>query len=103
MKYDSSNSKTILIARNPIPLKEISISFQKSLGFTFGIGSASQWSFRSVIILDMQSNIRYSINTRLKLDLHFFLFFLYSYKFCPPSSSSSTIKSGSYLTYHLCV
>jgi pimeloyl-ACP methyl ester carboxylesterase len=83
IKRDSSNSKIILIPNNPIPLKKISLSFQKSYTSNFGIGLADQWRFHSVTMLDIQSNI--------------------SYKFCPISNSSSTIKSGSHLTYQLCV
>ncbi|CAF1306915.1 unnamed protein product [Rotaria sordida] len=81
LKRGSINSKTILIANKPKTLKKINISFKKSLGFSLGIGLADQWNFRSVIVLDMQSNS--------------------SYKFCP-TSNSPMIKSGSNLTYKLC-
>jgi len=63
IKRDSSNSKTILATNNPMPLKKISISFRKSYKAYLGIGLADEWSFRSVTVLDMQSNIRYYINT----------------------------------------
>jgi pimeloyl-ACP methyl ester carboxylesterase len=83
IKHDSSNSKTIIITDNPIPLEEISISFRKTYDIYFGIGFADEWSFRSVTVLDMQSNIEYT--------------------FCPKSNSLSMIKSSSSLTYQLCV
>jgi pimeloyl-ACP methyl ester carboxylesterase len=82
-KRDFSNSTTILLANDPSPLTEISISFRKTHDVYFGIGFEDQWSFSSVTVLDMQSNI--------------------SYKFCPQSNSLSMIKSGSDLTYQLCV
>jgi len=63
IKRDSSNSKTIIITDNPIPLEEISISFRKTYDIYFGIGFADEWSFRSVTVLDMQSNIEYYTNT----------------------------------------
>ncbi|CAF1315271.1 unnamed protein product [Adineta ricciae] len=57
-KSSSVNSKTILIARQPASLKEITISFKKSLSSNFGLGLSNQWNFRSVSILDMQSHLR---------------------------------------------
>jgi hypothetical protein len=58
LKSGSINSKTILIANKPTTLENINISFKKSAGFSLGIGLADQWSFRSVTVLDMQSNFR---------------------------------------------
>jgi hypothetical protein len=66
MKQDSSNSKTILITDDPSPLKEISISFQKTYDMYFGIGFADEWSFRLITVLDMQTNTEYYTNTSLK-------------------------------------
>jgi hypothetical protein len=61
-KRGSINSKTILIANKPTTLEKINISFKKSLGFSFGIGLADKWNFRSVTVLDMQSNFRLVIH-----------------------------------------
>jgi pimeloyl-ACP methyl ester carboxylesterase len=83
IKRDSSNSRTILLTNNPMPLKEISVSFRKSYDTYFGIGFADAWSFSSITVRDMQSDI--------------------SYKFCAKSNSPSMIKTGSFLTYELCV
>ena len=51
-------SKTILITNKPMALKKISISFKKSMNINYGFGLADQWNFRSVTVLDMQSQSR---------------------------------------------
>jgi hypothetical protein len=101
IKWNSSDSKTILMANNPIPLKEISVSFRKNYEINLGIGLAGEWRFRSVIVLDMQSNVEYFTYPSFKVELYYFPF-LYRYTFCPTSDSLSNIKSGFSLTYQLC-
>jgi hypothetical protein len=62
LKRGSINLKTILITNKPATLENINISFKKSLGLNFGIGLADQWNFRSVTMLDTQSNLRLVIH-----------------------------------------
>lgn len=81
-KRDSSNSKTIIVTNNPMPLKEISISFRKTYDVYLGVGFAGEWGFSLINVLDMQSGI--------------------SYNFCAESNLPPMIDSGSRLTYQLC-
>jgi hypothetical protein len=93
--------RTILITDKPMKLEKINISFKKHFGLNFGIGLADQWNFHSIYVLDMQSYIRL-YNVHHRISKQYIMFSLqFSYKFCPPSSSSM-IKSGSNLTYQRC-
>lgn len=83
IRHGSTYSKTVLLTSNPKSLQTITISFKKTGDFFAGIGMANEWNFRVVTVYDMQTNDKYT--------------------FCPESSSISTIKSGSSLTYIPCV